>query len=138
MRKLEIYISNCKDREEKLQKEELPTIKNVVLLINSYDAIAFYLNVCIKLRQIEEAIFFANGQIYNEKFTKEQQNKIRELIVSMKEIHKKQQAFRMLRKGLRADEVEKYTKLPNYTIKQMKEQLLKQGKPKPTTYTQGR
>ena len=95
------YMLDCKIRfrENKIDKEELPIVKEVATLTDKYTDIVFYLRLCVKFGKISEAMKFVNSHINNESFTKEQTDEIRDLRERIVKMDKKCIAIETLKGG---------------------------------------
>lgn len=101
IKNFETYINNCKNRLENniLEKEEMPLIKEVVMLMDDYKATMFYLKLCIYFNQYNEAERFARCQADNEKFTEKERQKIEKIMQEVIKIKKKKVAVIILKTG---------------------------------------
>lgn len=88
-----------KFQENTLQREEIPTIKKIVSLVDSYDNSVFYLKVCVKFGQIEEAIKYVDGQIVNKALTTEEREIMKRIKEGIQYINKKHIAIETLKRG---------------------------------------
>ncbi len=102
-----------------IEKDEIPMIKDVVDLTDKYEDTALYLKVCIRFGQVEEAMQFVNSQIHNENFTREQQDKLREIKKEIQENKRKCIAMEILKSQQGVKEAVKRSGLPKTTVIQL-------------------
>lgn len=77
--KFEEYLTLCKERYEQkmIDEKDLIAIKCAAISTQRYENIAFYLKLCIRFNQFEEAIKFAHDYVNCETFTQEEKEKIK-------------------------------------------------------------
>lgn len=125
IRRFNIYLKNCKQRLklDQLPKEELQNIKRVVNCVDTYDSIVFYIQTCIKLGQMKEAMRFVNSQLSNETLTKEQKETILEWKKKIQETRKKYIAIKGLKAGKDLMQVVETSGLSIKEVLQLKEMV---------------
>lgn len=77
--KFEEYLTLCKERYEQkmIDEKDLIAIKCAAISTQRYENIAFYLKLCIRFNQFEEAIKFAHDYVNCETFSQDEKEKIK-------------------------------------------------------------
>lgn len=103
IKRFEQYLTLCKERYEQtlIEEEHLLPIKYAAIATETYSNIAFYIKLCIRFNQFEEAMKFAKSYVNCESFSQEEKGKIKKSIV---ECEKFCQAIRMINSPTISDE----------------------------------
>lgn len=103
IKRFEQYLTLCKERYEQtlIEEEHLLPIKYAAIATETYSNIAFYIKLCIRFNQFEEAMKFAKSYVSCETFSQEEKGKIKKSIV---ECEKFCQAIRMINNPAISDE----------------------------------
>ena len=127
LNKLNEYVSDCRQKyaKNKLKKEEVEVLREVVLATNNYKDVVFYINLCIDSGDFGEAIKFINGQVNNENFTVEQKNRIKSMQQRLKQTIKTHKAKKILEQGLGVQEAIKQSGLSELEVIKINKELLK-------------
>lgn len=125
---LKRYISSCKIRFQNnvLKAEDLPIIKESVMLMQNYENLAFYLKVAVSEEKFEEALDVINGQIGNEVFTKQEEKAIKSLQEKVKVLVKNNRAKQMLEKGFSVEETVKSTGVLETKVMEINRKLIEE------------
>ena len=113
--KFEEYLTLCKERYEQrlLEEEHLLPIKYAAIATETYSNVAFYIKLCNRFSQWEEAIQFAKNYVNCEAFSQEEKEKIRRSITECKKIC---QAIDWINKGNSNEAIKNETGLSNGEI----------------------
>lgn len=100
----EEYLTFCKKKyEEKLiSKEHLLSIKYAAIATDRYANVAFYIKLCIRFNQFEEAIKFAHDYVNCETFTQEEKEKIKK---SKEECQRYFKAINMIKQNINDEQI---------------------------------
>lgn len=130
---LKRYISSCKIRFQNnvLKAEDLPIIKESVMLMQNYENLAFYLKVAISEEKFEEALDVVNEQIGNEVFTKQEEKAIRSLREKVKVLVQNNRAKQMLEKGYGVKEIVKTTGVLEAKVVEINRKLIEEKQNQP-------
>ena len=103
IKRFEQYLTLCKERYEQtlIEEEHLLPIKYAAIATETYSNIAFYIKLCIRFNQFEEAMKFAKSYVNCENFSQEEKGKIKKSIV---ECEKFCQAIRIINNPAISDE----------------------------------
>ncbi len=103
IKRFEQYLTLCKERYEQtlIEEEHLLPIKYAAIATETYSNIAFYIKLCIRFNQFEEAMKFAKSYVSCETFSQEERGKIKK---SLTECEKFCQAIRMINNPAISDE----------------------------------
>lgn len=103
IKRFEEYLILCKERYEQrlIEEEHLLPIKYASIATETYSNIAFYIKLCIRFNQFEEAMKFAKSYVSCETFSQEERGKIKK---SLTECEKFCQAIRMINSPTISDE----------------------------------
>lgn len=104
IKKFEEYLTLCKERceQRKIEEEHLLPIKYAAMATETYSNVAFYIKLCIRFNQFEEAMKFAKSYISCDSFSQEEKGKIRK---SITECERFCQGINMINNGTISDEV---------------------------------
>lgn len=104
--KFEEYLTLCKERYEQkmIDEKDLIAIKCAAISTQRYENIAFYLKLCIRFNQFEEAIRLAHDYINYETFSQEEKEKIKK---SKEECQKYLKAINMIKQKINDEQIMK-------------------------------
>ncbi len=125
VKKFEKYLIACKKGYEQrlIEEEHLLPIKCAAIATENYSNVAFYIKLCIRFSQFEEAIQFAKGYVSCETFSQEEKGRIKQ---SIAECEKFCQAIRMMDKvGISDEEIIKVTGLTKVEIALLRKKVEK-------------
>ncbi len=128
----EKYLELCKQRYEErmISEEHIEPIKYAVLATEKYSNVAFYIKLCIRFDQFEEAIQFARSYVNCENFTQEEREKVKR---SREKCEKYRQAINMLKRKREItdgaiDDIMKVTGLTKVEVAILRKKIEKQKK----------
>lgn len=123
--KFEEYLTLCKERYEQkmIDEKDLIAIKCAAISTQRYENIVFYIKLCIRFNQFEEAIKFAHDYINYETFSQEEKEKIKK---SKEECQKYFKAINMIKQKINDEQIKEISGVSKVELAILKKKVEKQ------------
>ncbi len=125
VKKFEEYLTLCKERYEQkmIDEKDLIAIKCAAISTQRYENIVFYIKLCIRFNQFEEAIKFAHDYINYETFSQEEKEKIKK---SKEECQKYFKAINMIKQKINDEQIKEISGVSKVELAILKKKVEKQ------------